>query len=227
MSLTLTTVAGNGGPLSSTQNDANMNAIMTEVNATEATLAASNTTLASTVSQTALNAMFAGVSGGQQQINWGNIIGMPARNVYPFRMSQTGSNQQLTVTGGTAFNATVTLNNIIFDVNSICNTTASTATLPVTGNWMLNGSVERDLVSGAPGSPIGMNFIMQRNGAEIFRSTVDLNANTGTCVWRINELINATAGDVISLSINIVQPSNSVWEIQAQPNTSLSGFLVI
>lgn len=227
MSLTLTTVAGNGGPLTSTQNDANMNAIMTEVNATEATVSSLNTTVSATVSTTALNAMFAGVSGGQQQVSWGSIVGMPTRNVYPFRMTQTGANQQLTVTGGTPLTTTVTLNNVIFDANSICNTGASTATLPVTGVWMLNGAIERDLVSGAPGSPIGMNMIMLRNGAEIFRETVDLNSNTGTVVWRINELVNATVGDVISLQINIVQPGSSVWELQANPNTSLSGFLVI
>ena len=227
MSLSLTTVASNGGPLSSTQNDANMTAIMTEVNSTEATVSSLNTAVTAAVSATALNAMFAGLSGGQQQINWGNVIGMPTRNVYPFRMSQTGANQQLTVVGGTPFYGIVTLNNVIFDVNGLCNTGSSTVTLPVTGNWMLNGSVQRDLVSGAPGSPIGMDMIMLRNGSEIFRSTVDLNANTGAVTWRINELINATIGDVISLQIHITQPGSSVWEIIAGPNTSLSGFLVI
>lgn len=227
MSLTLTTVAGNGGPLSATQNDANMNAIMTEVNATEATLSAVSSTASGAVSASSFNSMFAGISGGQQLVSWSSIVGMPSRNVYPFRLSVNGSNQQLSVTGGTPFTTTVTLNNVIFDANGICNTGSSSVTVPATGNWMLNGSIERDLVSGAPGNPIGTNLIMLRNGGELFRATVDLNANTGNCVWRINELVNLTINDVLTLSINIVQPGNSVWEIAANPNTSISGFLVI
>lgn len=227
MSLTLTTVSGNGGPLSAAQNDANMNAIMTEVNSTEATVSTIATTVSTQVSQTSLNGQFSGLSGGQQQVSWSNVINKPTSlNVYPFRMTVTGTDQQMLVTSGVDFYTIVTLNQIDFDPSSLCNASASTMTAPVDGYYQINASVEMYFVSGSP-TNIGMDLNILKNGAVISLATIDLNNNTGTRVWRINDLVTLNGGDVISLRVHVLEVGAATWAISANENTNLCGFLVL
>lgn len=226
MSLTLTTVASNGGPLSSGQNDANMDAIMTEVNATEANVSSLQTAVAATVTQTELNDAFAGVSAGKQQIAWANVLNPPpVAPVYPFRVTVTGSDQQLVVTDSVPFTATVTLNSIDFDPASAVNAAASTWTAPVAGYYMLNAATQIYLASGTP-TTISMYLNIMKNGTSVVSATIDLNNNTGNRIWRINDLISLNLGDVVTLQVAISETGDATWAIAANENSNLNGFLV-
>lgn len=223
MSLSLLTRAANGAPLSASQNDANLLAIQTEVNSTEGTVTALTSAFNLCVTAAAFNGYFSGITGGKQQVDYSNVINIPS--VYPFRVTQTGIDQVLSVTGGTPYQAIVTLNTVDFDPSSAVNVGAYTWTAPAAGKYMLLGSGQIQLSSGSP-TAISMVISLFKNGTSMSNETIDLNSNTGTRIFRLPEFVNLSQGDVITLVIQISQTGNSVWTVSANENTALSGYRV-
>lgn len=233
MSLTLITRAGNGAPLSATQNDQNMNDIMTEVNATEVAVA-DNTTAISTINTTiatlpttaSVNALFdnVGGAGGKGQIDASNVINLPGGTA--FRAVPNGVDQQLSVTGGVDFHGTVVLNSIDFDTKSAFNTGSYAFTAPVTGIYMLTCSGQIYLQSG---SPTGITTIINIavNGAGRANEVLNQGNDTGNAIYRIADVMLLTTGDVVTVTIDISQTGDSIWGVSANENTDLSGFLVL
>lgn len=228
MSLTLITRSGNGAPLSAAQNDQNMNAIMTEVNSTESTVAALETSLGNCVTTANLNASFSGVSGGGQQlVDYSNLINVPAGiPAYPFRAVLSGSDQSLTVTGGLAFTSGININSTTFDPSSSFNTSTYTWTAPVSGYFLITTSTQVGLVSGSP-TFISMIIDLNKNGGGYVQQTFDTASDTGTRIYRMTEMIFMNRNDTLTMAIQIQQTGDSVWSIAANPNTSLAGFLVL
>lgn len=224
MSLSVVTRASNGAPLTATQNDTNLTNIQTEVNATESTIATLTSGIALCITQASFNSYFSGLNGGKQQVDWANVINQPSS--YPFRATMTGIDQVCSVTGGTPFSATISLNTVDFAVpGSAINVSANTWTAPATGNYLLNGSGQIQLTSGSPTS-IAMLVNILKNGSGLSSATIDLGSNTGTRIFRITDFVALTQGDVITLNIQINQTGNSTWTVSANENTDLSGFMV-
>lgn len=222
MSISLVTRAGNGAPLTANQFDSNMNIIQTQVNLDSAAIVILQGTA---ITATSLGTYFEGVSGGKQQVDWARVVNKPAELTqrYCFKAVPSGADQTITSSGSLG----VLLDSAIFNTGSGFNTGTHRFTAAVAGYYQLNFSAQVQLVSGSP-TAVSIIAYATVNGSHMINATLD-NTGTGTRIYRGSSLEHLNVSDTVDLNVDFTYSGTATWSISGSgnPNTSLSGFLVM
>lgn len=226
MSISLITRAANGAPLSAAQNDQNLNAIQSEVNTLDTNVANLQTSAATFVSTTALNAQFAGVSGGKQQISWANVLNKTATTAVAFKVRLNTA--AITInSSSTPTNTAIVYDLVRYDSASAFSTISGAYTIPVAGVWHFDASLQVQFVSGTVTGGENQVMTLLVNGGTEQQWTFDLNVNTGIRIMPLSTDVKLSVGDTVSIILQMSQGSStSVWQIANNTNTTLAGHLV-
>lgn len=219
MSLSLITRAGNGAPLTANQFDSNMNGIAAAVNT-------NTTAITGKTSDATVATFFEGVSSAKYQVDWARLTNKPAEIAqrYCFNAYMSASDQVYSGGSGTV---NINFDSTTFNLGSAFDTTNHWFLAPVAGYYQINASTQVQLVSGSPTAVSILSYV-KINGTHVMISTLD-NTGTGTRIYRASSLQKINAGDTINMSVDFTWTGSASWSISGagNPNTSLSGFLVM
>ena len=126
---------------------------------------------------------------------------------------------------GDGTNYTIIFDTEVFDQGGDFNLAASTFTAPVTGRYQINLGVKAQ-----GGSGITAGFVNIVTTSVTFRNSIMLLITAGQCQSTYSQLLNFTAADTLTVSIQITDSGGKVVDISgttsSQPQTYLSGYLV-
>lgn len=186
---------------------------------TQANAATTYRTLTGSYSNTAIDAFFAGESGGKKQIDWSNVLNKPVNN--DFRAQKQASVQ--TVTAGTGDNLVV-LDVEVFDTNNVFATNRFTCPTGGGGLYFLTAAVEFLKASGTP-TAVQSRMGIRLNGSTDIGQTLFQSTDTGLAhTMACNTLIRLSPTNYIELTVNFeATPGAATYDIGNTPNTVMSG----
>lgn len=225
MAITLITRAGNGAPLTATQHDSNLSTIKTAVDSLQTDVTALDT---DKLDVTAFDALFEPTVSGKKQIDWDNVINKPLVAQATFSAYHSSTTQQIVITGsgvGLTGSAQAEINSESFDTDNVFNTTTHQMTAPLTGIYQFNAGLQLDFVSGTP-TDISILVSIRVNGLPITSSQLPVDSARERRIYNFSTLVDLSATDIVDLYVDISQTGAGTWEIAANGNTRLSGYLV-